>query len=437
MIDINYKSKYLSDNATFTWIVQFPNLGLTFNNSKIVKESFSLTESLCDNDSLEFVGCIASCCKISLYDIDVDVKGQRMTVDVDNIPMFDGIVDSAEITTPARAKKITAYDKLYSVSDVDVASWYQGLTFPKTLKQIRVSLLNYLGLGYVDSNLPADNVSISKIYDPEELDGLTCLKAICQINGCCGIINRYGQFEFRFVKAAIEGLYPSIMTFPGLQVFPSGFDESENYSVSRYETMKYQEYQVKPVTKVQIRSSEEDPGITQGSGDNKYIIQANMWAKDLPDGALVTIAQGILDKLNEVTFHPCNIKGDGLPFMEVGDVIQYPVNMDNLGQGGGYDANVFLIMTRTFTGTQFLRDTFTARGTENQSLFITDLQTQIRTIMQNGVGPGDDVYTKEETDDRIEELIDEKGQKFVSCSSLPTPLEPNTVYLIQGDITIM
>jgi hypothetical protein len=227
------------------------------------------------------------------------------------------------------------------------------------------------------------------------------------------------------------------MTFPGLQVFPSWFDESENYSVSRYETMRYQEYQVKPVTKVQIRSSEEDPGITQGTGDNKYIIQANMWAKDLSDGSLVTIAQGILDKLNQVTFHPCNIKGDGLPFMEVGDVIQYPVNMDNLGQGGGYDASVFLIMTRTFTGTQFLRDTFTARGAENQSLFITDLQTQIRTIMQNGVGPGDDVYTKEETDERIEELIDEKGQKFVSCSSLPSPLEPNTVYLIQGDITIM
>ena len=439
MIDVLDKNKYLSDNASFNWTVAFPNLYLTYTNSKILKESFRLTESLCDNDSLEFVGCIASCCQVSLYDVEYDIKGQRMTVMIDDIPMFDGIVDSVEIQTPSLVKKITAYDKLYSISDVDVVSWYQGLTFPKTLKQIRDSLLTYLGLTWESIDLPADNVSIAKEYDPKTLNGLDCLKAICQINGCCGIINRYGKFEFRYVTSACAGLYPSIWTYPSLATYPSGQNTEDQYRLGYFENMKYQEYYVNPVTKVQIRPSEEEDGVTEGTGDNKYIIQANMWAWNLDDLALQGIANGILDKLQNVTFHPCNIKGDGLPFLEVGDVIEYPINLDNVSHGGGYNATVFLIMSRTFTGTQFLRDTFTARGQENQSLFITDLQTQIDTIKQSGGGGGDmsNYYTKQETDSAIATAIETEAQQFMSVAVLPQDRSEYVAYLVRGDVTLL
>ena len=453
MIDILDKDKYLSDNAQFTWTVKFPTLNLTYTNSGIVKESFRLTESLCDNDSLEFVGCIASCCQISLYDIEQDVKGKRMTVKIDDIPLFDGIVDSVEIQTPSLVKKITAYDKLYSISEIDVTSWYQGLTFPKTLKQIRDSLMSYLGLSCDAVELPADEVSIAKEYDPKTLNGLTCLKAICQINGCCGIINRYGKFEFRFVKAAVAGLYPSSKTFPSSTTFPAGVSGGNKYSIAYYESMKYQEYFVNPVTKVQIRASEEEFGITVGNGDNKYIIQANMWARNVSDLVLTEVAKGILKKLKSVTFHPCNIRGDGLPFLEVGDVIEYPVNVDMV-DGGGYNVTIFLIMSRTLTGTQFLRDTFTARGTENQSLFITDLQTQIDTIKQNGVKT-DDYYTKEEIDDNfytipetdlaveqistdmLSQMETPTGFTIESVYTLPTTRNANTLYLVQSAVFVV
>lgn len=457
MIDVLDKNKYLSDNASFSWTVAFPSLSLTYTNSGIVKESFRLTESLCDNDSLEFVGCIASCCQVSLYDVQYDLKGQRMTVMVDDCPMFDGIVDSVEIQTPSLIKKITAYDKLYSISDVDVASWYQGLTFPKTLKQIRDSLMSFLGLSCETIDLPADSVSVAKEYAPRTLNGLTCLKAICQINGCCGIINRYGKFEFRYVTSASAGLYPSIWTYPSMTTYPSGQTTDHKYLLGYYENMKYQEYYVNPVTKVQIRPSEDEIGVTEGSGDNKYIIQANMWARNLSVLVLHSVASGILDKLKDVTFHPCNIKGDGLPFLEVGDVIEYPVNLDNVSQEGGYNASVFLIMSRTFTGTQFLRDTFSARGEENQSLFITDLQTQIDTIKQNGGGGGDmskyytkdeideilgtDYFTQEETIDQVSEQVNDletpTGFTIQSVYTLPSIRNADTVYLIQGGVIIL
>lgn len=457
MIDVLDKNKYLSDNASFSWTVAFPSLSLTYTNSGIVKESFRLTESLCDNDSLEFVGCIASCCQVSLYDVQYDLKGQRMTVMVDDCPMFDGIVDSVEIQTPSLIKKITAYDKLYSISDVDVASWYQGLTFPKTLKQIRDSLMSFLGLSCETIDLPADSVSVAKEYAPRTLNGLTCLKAICQINGCCGIINRYGKFEFRYVTSASAGLYPSIWTYPSMTTYPSGQTTDHKYLLGYYENMKYQEYYVNPVSKVQIRPSEDEIGVTEGSGDNKYIIQANMWARNLSVLVLHSVASGILDKLKDVTFHPCNIKGDGLPFLEVGDVIEYPVNLDNVSQEGGYNASVFLIMSRTFTGTQFLRDTFSARGEENQSLFITDLQTQIDTIKQNGGSGGDmskyytkdeideilgtDYFTQEETIDEVSEQVNDletpTGFTIQSVYTLPSIRNADTVYLIQGGVIIL
>ena len=457
MIDVLDKDKYLSDNASFAWTVSFPNLNLTYGNSGILKESFKLIESLCDNDSLEFVGCVASCCQISLYDIEYDVKGQRMTVMIDDIPMFDGIVDSVEIQNPSLAKKITAYDKLYSISEIDVTAWYNGLSFPKTLKQIRDSLLTYLGLQWENATLPADGVSIAKEYSPRTLNGITCLKALCQINGCCGIINRYGKFEFRYVKSTFPGLYPSLQTFPSSTTYPSGASGGNKYSVSYYESMKYQEYYVNPITKIQIRPSENELGATEGDGDNKYIIQANMWAKNLNILTLHSIASGVLAKLKQVSYHPCNIKGDGLPFLEVGDVIEYPVNLDAVSEGG-YDVRIFMIMTRTFTGTQFLRDNFVARGEENQSLFITDLQTQIDTIKQNGGGGGgldpdkyytknevdeiltEDYFTQAETIDQVSEQVNDletpTGFTIVSCYTLPTVRNANTIYLIQGGVII-
>jgi len=138
-------------------------------------------------------------------------------------------------------------------------------------------------------------------------------------------------------------------------------------------------------------------------------------------------------------------------------VIEYPVNVD-MTEGGGYDVTIFLIMSRTFTGTQFLRDTFTARGEENQSLFITDLQTQIDTIKQSGGGGGgldpdkyytknevdeiltEDYFTQAETIDQVSEQVNEMetptGFTIVSAYTLPSVRAANTMYIIQGGVII-
>lgn len=458
------KNAYLSDRKKLNFTIQFPDLNLTYNNNRIVAESFRLQESLCDNDSVEFVGCIASMCQVTLYDVQDDVKNALMSVSVQadgvgqqSIPLFVGYVDSVEIQSERKYKKITAYDALYSASEKDVSAWYNALTFPITLGNFRKSLCTELNISYhYTETLPNDSVTIAKEYMPRSMNGLSMLKAVCQINGACGIIDRTGKLTYRYVSYAGDGLYPSSYTYPGATTFPGkgSHGDPNNYPLSFYETIKYQEFTVKPVDKVQIRKKEDDAGVVVGSGDNKYIIQANVLAYKLPDATLQTIAKNILKKLKHSSFHPFNAKNNGLPFLEVGDTITYAIS--DSSKVGSYNVNTFLIMSRTLQGTQFLRDNFTARGTENQSEFITDLRTQIDTIKQNGSGGIDpnDYYTKDDVDDildnyptatevdteigtAISEMETPTGLTFASVYSLPNNPRANTLYGIQCGVIVV
>lgn len=349
------KSAWMSDRQVNTIVVTFPTLNLTYSDSDIDPASLSLTESVSSNDSIEFVGCIASCLKVNIFDVPKTVKGKRIVVTVqagntDVIPLFKGIVDGVEIDANSRFKKITAYDDLYSTGQIECSDWYNSImTFPATLKQIRDSLTSYMGLTQETQTLPNDDLTIQREFqDFEQLQALDVLKHICQLNGCCGIINRDGKFEYRFIQNSM------------LNDFTIAFNES----------LKYEEFTCKTIKRVQIRQNEDDPGVTTSGGGNKYIIQGNMWCYNL--AGAYGAAQAVLAKVRGVTYHPFKSKGNGLPFMEVGDSVTF-----TLTAGGGYGVSKFLMLSRTLTGVQFCRDAYEARGLENQSEYITDLKTSL------------------------------------------------------------
>ena len=111
-------------------------------------------------------------------------------------------------------------------------------------------------------------------------------------------------------------------------------------------------------------------------------------------------ATNILEKLRGVHFYPFKSKNNGLPFVEVGDSVVYALKSDRTGT---YATNMFFILSRTISGVQLLKDQYSATGTEEQSEFITDLQTTLDTLKMNGGsgGGGDmsDYYTKDQVDD--------------------------------------
>ena len=356
------KQAWMSDRRVNSITVTFPALNLTYTNEDIDPKSLQLTESLSSAESMEFVGCIASCLKVAIFDVASNVKDQYITVKVqagntEEIKLFHGYVDSVEIDSDSRFKKIVAYDALYQIGQMDVSYWYNRLTFPMTLKAFRDSLCAYIGLTQKTTTLPNDDIEIRRELDnKQEIPAIVLLKSITQLNGCCGIINREGIFEYRFVSNKAIG--------------------SEDFDYEFYERLKYEEFYCNPIQRVVIRGNEEDAGVSAGAGNNRYIIQDNVLTYGLANDVLREAAENILAYLNELTYYPMRSTQSGCPFVEVGDTVAYNV------PSYGYGVGTFLILNRTLTGVQFCRDSFESRGVQNQSDYITDLQAQLSALQR-------------------------------------------------------
>lgn len=450
------KEVYSNTSAHKQLHIYFPDINLTVGHGQICKESMYLSESLIEGKNVEFVGCIASLFEIQLHGILQDIKGQYIEVtitadDTEEIPLFKGIVDSAKKQTNRNYKKIVAYDELYVKGEIDLAAWYNSLTFPISLKDFRDSLFLYIGLEQEEKTLPNDEITINKEYAPTQLRAISVIKAICQINGAFGIVNRYGKFEYRILATSLnKSAYPGLTLFPGSATYPGISTESgEQISVkdvAYYKKVDYEEYSVKPVEKVTIRQSDSETGATYGEGTNNYIIQGNFFTLNKGAEELLTIAEKIHGAISGIEFVPFTAENSGYPFLEVGldGVSYYAYNFEASARARSadiYTRKTFYVFKRTLSGIQALKDVYSVQGEEYQSEFVTDVSTQVEQIKQNlsyeisnkvtsqlEVSIPQYTYSKEE--------VNEMTLKVVSVSSVPTNWQANTIYLIQGEVEV-
>lgn len=451
------KSAYMGTGKTKYITLEFPELDLTIvtGDGKIHSDSLSLSEGVANTNSIEFVGCIASQFKITVSDIGEEIEGKKIVVKIhtdgtedEPVPLFKGIVDSAEGQSNTRAKEIVAYDELYKKGSTNVAAWYKSLEFDITLKNLRDSLFDYIGLEQVEIDLPNDNVTIKKQYNPNALQALAVIKAICQINGAFGIINRNGKFEYRIVDNLEDNsdvdFYPDPDDYPGISLDTFDLENINTTEIPFYKDAKFEGYNVKPVDKITIRQSESDEGVSYGSGTNNYIIQGNMFTYGLSKDVLLQIAANIYPNIQGFSFRPFTSVNNGLPFLECGlNAVSYTMlNFEKTKETGQmvYDKHVFYILNRELTGIQALKDSYSAKGEKYQTEFITDLQTQIDILKKNieqQVEKKVEEYTypKEE----IESMIAASGTNVISLPKGSVPPEigqPNTIYLIQGEVVV-
>lgn len=452
------KQAYQGTGVTKYITLSFPelNISMATGDGHIYSESMHLSEGLVNSDSIEFVGCIASKFKIQVNNLTADVKGKKLVVKIhteetegEPVTIFNGIVDSAVKQSNKRVKEITAYDELYTRGNIDVASWYKFLIFPITLKDLRDSLFGYIGIEQVETDLPNDGVSIKKQYDPNSLQALSIIKAICQINGAFGIVNREGKFEYRILGAIDDGLYPGFYpgpdAFPGVSLGALGLDDIDPTDFSFYKKVDYEEFKVKPVDKITIRQSEDESGVTYGSGTNNYIIQGNPFTYGLSQDVLLQIAENIYPNVQGFSYIPFQSENSGLPYLECGlDAASYMmIDFDATEESGEivYQRQNFYVLNRELSGIQALKDSYSAKGEEYQSEFITDLQTKIdlikkkQSVDQNYLN--ENFYDKSAIDDMFANIpgSGEGGLQFLSVPHLPSdPDTFNTVYAIQGDV---
>lgn len=421
MVEVSEQTKLAFRNNTGkkTLKVFFPDLNLTIADENIIRDSLMLHESIFESDSIEFVGCISSVLDLQFHGVQQKLKNERIEVSIqcdgtDAIPLFHGIVDSVKLEGHKKYKKITAYDELYTKGAIDVAVWYNSLEFPITLKNLRDSLFNYIGLEQENISLTNDDIAVNKEYTPQTLKALSVIKAICQINGRFGIVNRSGIFSYRMLAAS----------------------EKITEYFKFYRSLDYQEFKVRPVDSVKIRQSDDDEGVvyTEGKGTNIYIVQGNIYAYNLDSSTRTLMAKNIYTAIQGIQYHPFTALNSGYPWIECGDAVSYSIN-DYYPDGDEpcseeyQDYRVFYIFSRTLKGIMPLTDEYEADGEEYQTEFVTDLQTQLDVLKQESNN------IKNYVNEKINETED-KSLKVVSVTKLPENPDSNTIYLIQGEVTV-
>ena len=374
MIQVSDETKelYLTGSVPKNITISIPNKNITITNEDIVSESMTLTETLNSSETIDFKGCIASVFKIKTVDIVQDILGEYMEVSItiqggDTIPLFHGYIDDvSNLNHEDLTCEIVAYDRLYMLSQTDVLSWYNSLTFPITVKNFRDSLFTHLGIEQVAVTLPNDNRSLNKVYNESTMIALDVIKAICQINARLGRINREDKFEYVKLTPITEGLYPADDLYPDDDLYPSDENSHIFLNKSGYKTIEYQPYKTERITGVKIYK--KDGSLASSYGD--FTEQFTVYDNFLVDGitSYTDFARSIYNETFQIEFIPATIDLCAYPYMETGDSVALNT-MKRIVRT--------YILKRTMTGIQALMDRFESQCEQYQPEYKETVQTSV------------------------------------------------------------
>ena len=382
--------------------VYFPSINLTLDNDDIYSESMSLKESLFDgNGALEISGCVSSSFSVEIRHQAQELKNQSIiaSIRIDNnnwLTLFRGYVDSVETVRDRSYQKIQCYDALSQYANKNVFLAYNNLNDTFTVKQLRNALFNAVGITQKVQSLPNDSVTLVKTIDSGEIAFIDAVKAVCQINGMFGVINRSGVFEYRQMSTWEDYLpYPSNDLFPSDDVYPGVLNSMSHEYIDAYQSIKYEDYKVASIDKVVIRdtSSDESEG-SYGTGNNALYITGNIFLEGLTGITKDTIAENLFNVVWYNEYRPFDAVNLGRPYLEVGDAVTYYV-YDYSSGSPVVNIMSYTILTRTLKGIQWLRDEYSAAGEQyqpeiklessgSQSSAINSMKDDIKSI-QNAV----------------------------------------------------
>ena len=386
MITYPYEYLFRQDSVDKQLIITDGEITLT--NVDIYQESFELTEVLSATRDLTYGSCNSATLRFTTSKLE-RFKGRELTVSV----VLDGHTEAPftfgtykvyedKYTADRTKKDLVCYDALYEVINANVIDWYNtilpNMNTTVTLKQFRDSFFNHFGITQETITLDNDTETISKTVDGEVLSGAEVLRRICEMNGCFGRINRQGNFEYFYVHATNNPLYPALTLYPDINLFPSfdgQYDANEIGENGTYISAQYEDFDCMPVDKLIIRQEDGDAGVEIGTGTNKYIIQGNFLLLGKSATDLTRIANKIYTHIADGAYYrPCEIELKGNPCIEIGDGVAL-VTRNN-------DRIVTFVTHRVYSGIQAQRDIYSAEGTEYRDEDVNSFDTQIKQLRE-------------------------------------------------------
>lgn len=368
------KSAYKSDVSHKEVEIRIPAADITLTNEDIVSESLELKEAIENSGNLSFQGCIASSLKFECFNlVDETLEGMWIEADItadetDTIPLFRGYI--SEVTNATHEEFTTvirAYDALQKINNTDVTAWYNGLTFPMSILNLRNSFFAQVGITQVADYLPNDGIMVQKTIEDKVIMGGKVIKAICQINGRFGRISRDGLFEYVHLVEGAEALYPREDLYPADDIYPSDENALDNVSKAYYTSISFENYRVASITKVQIIRKDGQIASTAGSGSNVFTLKDNPLAWELSDSALSAVATNLYNTIKGLWYTPSEIACVGLPYIECGDFVLMAARRSIIRA---------YVLGRTLKGIQAITDAYQAEGDRTQPVYIPDIQAQ-------------------------------------------------------------
>ena len=387
------------------------------DNSMREQDTFTLTETLNDGTELKFGSCLPNQISFTGREVPIATKGMKLRVTEtlegnENDPFVYGTytVQSDTPTADRTKRQIVAYDAMYDIINADVKSWYDGLSFPMTLKSFRDSFFAHLGIEQKETTLVNDSMIVNKTLVTTQSDdssvtaeatisGKTIIEAICEINGAFGNIGRGGRFEYVILKAITSALYPAEDLYPREDLFPS--DANTESMNGHYITFDYEAFQSQAITQLEIRADDSTAGAIVGTFGNNYVISGNFLISDKTGAEMKQIANNLLPVIAQAAYTP--IKSSecvGNPCLELGDPIRFNTSREIVES---------YILQRTLTGVQSKRDSIVSTGTEKHTAQNQTTREMVESIKRR-------THALEETADHMqstyEDLEEQTSSKF-------------------------
>lgn len=354
--------------------------GTTLGNKDIVTEKFELQDSLNSANELVFGSCEAACLKLQVaadtgkifkdlwLDVWATIQDNSGDLMIDNehyLLMSDGskmrmhpYISSTRVgrfkvvldepVSDRSWRNLTCYDQMYDILRTEVSEWYNTLTFPMTVKAFRDSFFAYLGIEQENVALINDDLNImGNFVATSKLTGRPIIKAICEINGVFGHMNKDGKMDYISIPS----------------------DESVEYPYYRDGTGSYERDMVEPITGIIARDSEDDMGTTVGTTVNPYIITGNPLVFGIEGTQeLEDALTALLAKIGGITYRPFAVTSFGNPALPIGTSIILNTRDITIES---------FIETRRLTGVQGLKDTISAKGNKERLNDTIDLSSEL------------------------------------------------------------
>lgn len=359
--------------------------GTIIQNDKIVAEQMSLEESLCSEENLRYGCCESSCFQIRIaytnksfvgltVDVEMEYPPQWFTlvndigetiVDQDNVPIttFDEAeaeegykavfgtfrVISDKPTNDRKYRDLICYDLMYDILHANVIDWFENVTFPISLKNLRDSFFTSLGIEQVSTTLINDNFMVQGAIEASyELSGRSIIESICEFNATFGHMRSDGKFEYISLPTGNSVTYPYYVDGSGA----------------------YADYVTETITGLTAVNAQGDSGTFVGtSEDNLYIMQSNLMtfgAEGTQD--LQTALTNVLTQISAFTYRPFDVTVYGNPMLPLGTAIVLNTKYQTINS---------FVMNKYMSGIQALRDHLSAVGEQTYPSDVNRISNEI------------------------------------------------------------